>query len=190
MNPADHLRPAADEDVETMRQWRNDPRVRANMYTQHEIGEAEHRAWWERTRASPAHRYFVAMLDGKACGVVGFSHIDPVHGHAFWAFYSAPDAPPGSGSRMEVLALDHAFGPLRLHKLCCEVLAYNQPVLRLHRKFGFDVEGIFREHYATDTGRVDVHRLAIFERDWQQRRGEIIDRLAQRKSRSATAPAR
>ncbi|MBZ8139594.1 UDP-4-amino-4,6-dideoxy-N-acetyl-beta-L-altrosamine N-acetyltransferase [Rubrivivax gelatinosus] len=183
MTPADHLRPVAEDDVETMRLWRNDARVRGNMYTQHEISAQEHQAWWRRTCNNPAHRYCVAMLDGVASGIVAFTSIDTFHGHASWAFYSAPAAPPGTGSRMEFIALDYAFGTLGLHKLHCEVLAYNQPVLRLHKKFGFQVEGVFREQFKTDAGRVDIHRLAILDHEWQQRRGEIEARLNTHKQR-------
>lgn len=41
---------------------------------------------------------------------------------------------------MEYLALEYAFKDMGLHKLFCEVLAFNAPVIKLHQKFGFKIE--------------------------------------------------
>ena len=62
---------------------------------------------------------------------------------------------------MEFLALEHAFNTLKLHKLYCEVFAFNSPVVKLHQKFGFQIEGTFREQRVVDGSYVDVFRLDI-----------------------------
>ena len=163
------LRPIRESELELMRCWRNAPSVRANMYTQHEISEEEHRAWWKVTCERSDRYYFMyESRDGKPCGIVGFNPIAVSDEHAFWAFYAAPDAPSGTGTFMEFLALDHAFDVLRLHKLSCEVLALNSAVIKLHQKFGFVTEGVFRAHCKKDADFCDVHRLAIFSADWRE----------------------
>jgi UDP-4-amino-4,6-dideoxy-N-acetyl-beta-L-altrosamine N-acetyltransferase len=109
------LRSIHEDELELMRSWRNAPSVRANMYTQHEILAEEHRAWWNATRERSDRRYFMYEdRDGKPYGIVGFNPIEASDEHAFWAFYAAPDAPSGTGTFMEFLALDHAFDVLRI----------------------------------------------------------------------------
>lgn len=177
------LRPIREDELELMLSWRNAPSVRANMYTRHEIGLAEHLAWWARIAPRQDLQYFMYQGGGGPSGIVSFTGIDHVNAHAAWAFYAAPSAAKGTGSMMEFLALDHAFGPLALHKLHCEVLAFNTPVVRLHEKFGFKVEGVRREHHRVDDRFVDIIELGILAAEWAAHRPAMaakIESLAQR----------
>jgi len=78
---------------------------------------------------------------------------------------------------MEFLALDYAFDSLGLHKLECEVLAFNTPVIGLHKKFGFTVEGIIRAHHKVDQEFVDVYRLGILNDEWRDHRPKMVSKL-------------
>ena len=106
----------------------------------------------------------------RTAGRVGLSNIvaiDPSHGTAEWGFYiGAEDAPQGSGSVMEFLTLEEAFGPLQIRKLTCEVLAFNERPLKMHRKFGFVQEGVLRAHKLHDGTYEDVVQLALFADEW------------------------
>ena len=156
------LRPLEASDLERVLAWRNHPDVRKNMYTTHEISRAEHHAWWSKVEHDKTKQYFVCVDGDEPLGVVNFVDIHPHNKTATWAFYSGVLDRRGLGSQMETLALDYAFGQLGLEKLSCEVLAFNAPVIRLHKKFGFRVEGVFRRHHAGH----DIYRLAIFKPDW------------------------
>lgn len=171
------LRPIADDEVELILAWRNAPAVRANMYTQHEISLEEHRRWWARIQGAEDQRYLMYESGGKPSGVVAFNRIDRASKNAFWAFYAAPDAAKGVGAKMEFLALEHAFGDLLLHKLQCEVLAFNAPVIKLHGKFGFKEEGVFKEQQKIDDAFVDVHRLGLLSSEWQALRPKMAAKV-------------
>jgi len=160
------LRALEESDLDLVRRWRNRPEVRGNMYTTHEISEDEHRSWYERVKHDPTKRYFIFLADDVPLGVIAFTEIHPRNQTASWAFYAGESAPRGTGSRMELAALDYAFDVLGLEKLWCEVLAFNTGVLDLHRKFGFQQEGVFRSHHVAGSERVDVHRLAILRSEW------------------------
>jgi UDP-4-amino-4,6-dideoxy-N-acetyl-beta-L-altrosamine N-acetyltransferase len=156
-----------DADLNLVLEWRNDPRVRINMYTNHVITAQEHRRWFQTASNDPSKRLLMCVDEsGVAVGVVTFSDIDQHHKRATWAFYSGGGSRRGVGSAMELLALDFAFGDLGLEKLSCEVLSFNMPVVEFHRKHGFRVEGILRAHYTRDGVRHDVYRLAHFRRAW------------------------
>jgi UDP-4-amino-4,6-dideoxy-N-acetyl-beta-L-altrosamine N-acetyltransferase len=179
------LRPIEMNELELMLLWRNSPSVRANMYTRHEISLSEHRAWWEKTGQRTDQRYRMYAFQGNPLGIVAFNGIDKVHRNSSWAFYASPDAPKGTGSRMEWLALEHAFGEMGLHKLHCEVLAFNQPVIKLHQKFGFTVEGIFRGHHLGEDGFVDIYRLGMLASEWGGRSKDLLSKLVQLSNRKS-----
>lgn len=164
------LRDIEDAELELMLSWRNAPSVRENMYTRHEISFAEHLSWWVKTKNDPRHSYFMYESDTVPLGIVGFNNIDSENRNCSWAFYAATDAPRGTGSKMEYLAINYAFDELGLHKLQCEVLAYNEPVVRLHKKFGFSVEGVFKDQHRIKDRYVDIFRLALMRSEWAEHR--------------------
>ncbi|MDR1912636.1 MAG: UDP-4-amino-4,6-dideoxy-N-acetyl-beta-L-altrosamine N-acetyltransferase [Helicobacteraceae bacterium] len=179
------LREIKDDEVECLRVWRNCPEVRKNMYTRHEIGAEEHSAWWQRIKNSKSDIYRIFELNNKAIGVVAFTQIDRVNKNAIWAFYLSSEirGQTGEGVKMEFAAIDFAFQTLELHKLSCEVFAFNKSVISLHKKFGFSIEGIFRENHLYDGVFIDVVRMAIFSSQWHTKRDQMQTRLAKIDSR-------
>jgi UDP-4-amino-4,6-dideoxy-N-acetyl-beta-L-altrosamine N-acetyltransferase len=175
-------------DLDLVLIWRNDPRVRNNMYTNHIITEAEHRSWFGRASIDPSKRLLMCVDESDVpVGVIIFSDIDQVQKRATWAFYSGDSARRGVGSEMERLALDYAFDNLGLKKLNCEVLSFNMPVVAFHRKHGFQVEGIFRAHYSRDGVAHDVYRLALCREAWLEHVRPAVMRTQER-SASAFKP--
>lgn len=171
------LRRMGDDDLARVLAWRNQPAVRRNMYTTHEIAPAEHQAWWLRTRDDPAVRCFIYEDDGVPSGVVAFTRIDPVARTAQWAFYAAGDARRGIGVRMEVAALRHAFGELGLRELGCEVLSHNLRVVQMHEKFGFRVTEVLKGAHRGEEGPLDIYRLVMSADEWRGGLAERAERL-------------
>ncbi|MFB9236709.1 GNAT family N-acetyltransferase [Plantactinospora siamensis] len=139
------LRPATDDDLDAMRQWRNQPPNREVSITSHEITPAEHAAWWSRTRTDPTRRVLIYERDGVPAGVVNFFDLalDGPAPVGSWGFFL--DA-AGLDERRETLpawlevmreAVDHAFDELRLAELRGEVLAGNEVVRQMNRRFRF-----------------------------------------------------
>lgn len=169
-----------DSDRDLILPWRNAPAVRQAVYSHHEIGPDEHRAWFQRMRQDPSARWYLYRDSaGTPQGVVYFTGIDLAQRTAFWGFYAAPDAPPGAGTRMEYDALELAFGELGLHKLNCEVLATNTAVVNLHKKVGFTQEGIFRDQHFDGSRHIDVVRFGLLVGEWEQQRDRLRARVEQ-----------
>lgn len=158
-------------------EWRNRADVRKNMYTSHEITKEEHLAWFDRISKDTTKQYFIFELDSIPCGVIGFVDINIPSKSSSWAFYSGDTSIRGIGSLMEVTALDYAFNELKLEKLYCEVLEFNDTVIKFHKKHGFQQEGIFIKHHFSEGKFWDVHRLAIFKNDWAKCRDELVNRI-------------
>lgn len=78
---------------------------------------------------------------------------------------------------MEVLALDHACYELKLIKLCCEVLAFNTLVIKLHKKFGFKAQDILCDYCKRNESLINVYRLTMLSEDWADNREKIMSKL-------------
>ena len=76
--------------------------------------------------------------------------------------------------------LEHAFDELQLHKLYCEVLAFNTSVIKLHQKVGFNVEGVFRQQHKVNDDFVDIYRLGILAPEWQDHRQAMHEKLIEK----------
>lgn len=181
------LRPVTDDDAPMLLRWRNLPEVARHMYTDHEISPQEHAAWFERIRTRDDVRFWVITTGGVDVGLVNISDIDPRHGTCSWAFYIAEvDARgKGVGSFTEYTILETVFGEMKLRKLSCEVLATNPAVLAMHERFGFVREGCLREQIEKPDGPVDVYRLGMLSREWQQVREQHRKALLENSARTS-----
>jgi len=171
------LREMAKADLETVLAWRNSDAIRVNMYTHQLIDWETHQRWFESASQDPSVEHYMFEYDGEPAGVVSFSQISQDHKRAHWAFYSGRLDIRGLGSKMELLALQHAFENLKLEKLCCEVLDFNESVVKFHKKFGFVEEGRFMKHYWRDGEAHDIHLLAFFKEQWPAVKDKYWDKL-------------
>lgn len=181
------LRPMMTADREMVYAWRNRPEVARYMYTDHTIAPEEHERWFARTLEDPRKRYWIIVHEETDVGLACLTDIDALHRRASWAFYLADSDMRGKalGGFVEYAVLQRAFDEMRLHKLCCEVLASNRTVLALHERFGFRQEGLLRQHIFKGGQFHDVILLAITESEWDATRGQLaalLARIAARRS--------
>lgn len=153
-------------DAKMVLDWRNQDFVRNNMYNNHIIDYDTHIHWFNKMLSSEHCKYFIYEKENVPMGVIGFTDIDKNAQKASWAFYLGSQNFRGAGSEMEQLALDYAFNQLGLHKLSCEVLEFNYPVVEFHQKFGFNVEGIKKQDYYRDGKYYDIYQLALFKDEY------------------------
>jgi UDP-4-amino-4,6-dideoxy-N-acetyl-beta-L-altrosamine N-acetyltransferase len=167
------LRSIEEKDLPMVLEWRNKESVRNNMYTDHVISFEEHRKWFSGLQGRKDQIHLICECSGLTIGVVNFVQINPAFQRAFWGFYLGGEQPPGRGVAMEYVALEFAFTELKLRKLCCEVIAFNEGVLKLHKKFGFQEEGLYRQHIIKQGKVEDVVSLALFASAWQEQKTKL-----------------
>ncbi len=163
-----HIRPASSADLEQMLAWRNQPKVRACMLTQHEISLDEHRQWFERCSKDSSRRLMIVEEGGDPLGFVGFSGVES-GAIATWGFYAAPETAKGTGTKLGLTALEFAFGELLLHKVCGQALAFNEASIRMHQKFGFRQEGVLREQHKINESYHDIICFGLLRDEWNMR---------------------
>jgi len=161
------LRPLREDDLAMLLQWRNAPEVRLYMYTQHKISEAEHLAWFQRSQDNPNHHLLLAEQKKQPFGFVNIQLLNNEAQRGEWGFYLSPFEPKGSGQALGFTALAHAFGVLRLHKLCGEALFSNKRSQRLHERLGFTQESHLRDHHFDGHAYHDVIGYGLLHSEWQ-----------------------
>ncbi len=160
------IRSMAEEDLTMVLAWRNHLEVRRFMFTQHEISLAEHTQWFMRVVQDNTRRLLIVQELGSSIGYVQFSNVER-GGVADWGFYARPDAPKGTGRRLGTLALDHAFGQLKLHKVCGQTIDTNQASIRFHERLGFKREGVLRDHKRMNDRYQTLICFGLLAHEWQ-----------------------
>jgi UDP-4-amino-4,6-dideoxy-N-acetyl-beta-L-altrosamine N-acetyltransferase len=127
-----------ENDLPLVLAWRNSERIRAASFGDREISMDEHRAWFSGATATGRSRSFIFDVDDRPAGVVNFTNIDAVAGTSEWGFYiGEPSAPKGSGAAMGFLALEEAFGSMKLSAITGRTLGRNPASAKYHEKLGF-----------------------------------------------------
>lgn len=164
------LKKIQEEHLEMVRNWRNSPDVSMFMYTNDYITEEDQKKWYGKIKNDPSKKYWVVDLENSYVGVVNIVDIDLRNRRCFWAYYLADSSVRGKGlgKIIELNIIKYVFEVLNLNKLCCEVFAFNEKVVKIHEKFGSKIEGTFRQHIYKDNQFHDIICMAILRDDWNQ----------------------
>ena len=160
------IRSMIEDDLPMVLAWRNHPEVRRYMFTHHEISLAEHTQWFMRAVQDNARRLLIVQEQGSPIGYVQFSNVEP-GGVADWGFYVRPEASKGTGSKLGASALEHAFGQLKLHKVCGQAIDTNQASIRFHERLGFKREGVLRDQKRMNEQYQTLICFGLLAHEWQ-----------------------
>ena len=138
-----NLRPITGADLEDLLRWRNHPKVRRAMVTQHRISREEHFSWWERYRKDKTRHWYIYEEKGKPQAVAYFFDFDAVEKSSWWGFYLCDYSEQNAAGRAPLArrviqsVIHHAAEELKLRRLLCEVFEDNLPARRLYDEQGF-----------------------------------------------------
>jgi RimJ/RimL family protein N-acetyltransferase len=141
------LRPLEERDLPLLVRWRNNPQIAPWFFNRTPLCEARQPAWFALNVALRAGSPFAALTDPRVTiGTIGLTIdwqnqsveleniiIDPAH------------AGKGYATEAERLILDYCWHRLGVRKVTGELFADNTPMMAVHKKFGFQVEGLLRE---------------------------------------------
>lgn len=159
------LRPLIKEDLQLVLSWRNHKKVRTFMLEQAIVSIDNHMRWFESAQSDSARKLLILENEGIPLGFMNLKKLCD-GGVWEWGFYTAPDAPSGTGFVLTNAGLEYAFLVEKAHKVCGRVLAYNDRSLRVHHKVGFTQEGIMRRQHLIDGHWHDIYCFGCLETDW------------------------
>lgn len=137
------LKPLAADDLERVRQWRNDPQIARLMRNQTEISAQQQQRWFAGLTGDPQRAYWVTYFKNEPIGVASLVNIDKAAGTAESGMYIYPQQYRGNIVPFCVaFALnDFAFEHLQLNALQAVVKPDNMPAIRFNEKMGYRATG-------------------------------------------------
>lgn len=158
------------EDLNLIAKWRMKPEVTKYMYTDPVLDMNTQMKWFNNIKNDDKVKYWIIQLDGVKIGLISLTDIDYKNKRCSWAYYIGDTSFRGRGiaTLLECNIYDYVFNVLKLNKLCCEVFAFNEKVIDIHKKFGSEIEGILKEHICKNDNFYDVVTMAITKSKWSE----------------------
>ncbi len=163
------------EDLEMIRLWRNSPDVSMYMYDDSEITPEQQTDWYRRISSDKSCYYWMIYCDKVAVGLAYITDINFLFSSCYWGYYIGDPSKRygGIGAIVEYKIIEYTFNNLELHKLRCEVFAFNLALIQMHEMFGFRREAYYRQHIKKNNKYEDVVGLAILKSEWMCIRDSI-----------------
>lgn len=147
--------------------WRNHISVRSYMYSQHEISVAEHESWYEKCISDLNYHLLIFEYARERIGFVKFAQIENTK-DADWGFYTAPQAPVGTGRHLGYAALRYGFEKLGLLKINGQALNHNERSIKMHLALGFKQTSSKETTYFDGKEYHQIVTFSILRDDWMQ----------------------
>ena len=166
-------------DRASLREWRNDPAVSKWMYTNHEIGEEEHNAWFDAMLADVSKVYWKIVADGVAVGSVFLTGVSSQGSSCEWGMYLADVNARGKGVAQAACALSfrYAFNELAVDFVKCEAVAQNENAIGLYESVGYVRTGVQTNAVKRGDEMLSVVTLELTRDSWNAREPQILQKL-------------
>ncbi len=166
------LRPVSTDDIARSLIWRNDEVVKKNLLSfRLPITKPMEEAWIAKAMNGDADRIVFSIEDSQQThvGFIELNTIDYFNRNANYAIVLGDENARGKGIAKNAteLILDFAFNKLNLHKVCLQVVEYNESAIALYKKIGFSNEGILKEQFFMDGKYHDMICMGIFKDNLQ-----------------------
>jgi RimJ/RimL family protein N-acetyltransferase len=176
-------------DIQRMAEWLNDPDVNAVWYGVGDDGKALHTSYvpdvvlaggsdeWDHAFSDENRTIFsVYSSEGEHIGEGQLAvewplleaRIDLLIGRKdLWHHHFGTSALIG--------LLDHAFGPLGLHRVWVDVPEYNEPGMQMAQHVGFVTEGRLRKTHRKNNEWFDSTVLGLLSEEYPRRRARLME---------------
>jgi len=169
-------------DKASLREWRNDPAVSKWMYTNHEIGEAEHNVWFDAMLADASKVYWKIVADGVAVGAVFLTGVSSQGSSCEWGMYLADVNTRGKGVAQAACALSfrYAFNELAVDAVKCEAVAQNENAIGLYESVGYVRTGIQIDAVKRGNEMLSVVTLELTRKSWNMSESSVLQKLSEK----------
>lgn len=159
------LKKLESNDIEMVRQWRNDPKIASQMLDQTYITSEMQKQWFEKIQSSPHHYCFVACFKGDAIGFCSVTRRKEQN-DAEVGLYIYDDRYRGNivPFCLAFALLDFCFESLNCAGLFARVLNTNTQAIRFNAACGYKVD------HAINT---DLTRYTLNDADYLSSRNKM-----------------
>ncbi len=173
------------DNIEQLRQWRNDPALRRYYREWKDISKDKQTAWYaERgNNTNPNHIYFQIMerkldengepvgLERDLIGCCGLHYIDWRLRSAEFGIFLAKSQGKGFGKESLQMLFDYGFRECALHKIWAEVYNFNNAFGLYKDGLGMKEDGILRHSQFVEGEYCNSTILSVLEDEWFEKHG-------------------
>lgn len=161
------------ENIEQLRQWRNNPSLKKYFREYREISSYMQENWFKNKVIGDSEQVNFEIHDGesnKLIGHCGLYYIEWIHRHAEFGIYIGDDEFRSGGYGSDALRtlVGYGFNDLNLNKIWCEVYD-NNDALQVYEHIGFVYEGKMRQNYFNEGKYWDSHILSMLRSDYEKK---------------------
>jgi RimJ/RimL family protein N-acetyltransferase len=164
------LRPVEEQDLEAIRQLRNDGTTWINLTDPRPLTAADQKTWLDSLNLRSGRFYFVAY--DPLHPFIGLVRMDEYDAQNRSLRVGADVQPElrgkGFGTAIYRTILKYGFDHLNLHRIWLAVLESNIRAIRLYEKQGFLLEGRLREAVFRDGRYVDYLLMSILDMEYRK----------------------
>lgn len=163
------LRKIRKEQLEMIMKWRIKPNITCNLYTDPVLTLEIQKKWFKKINNDSSLRYWIIHYEDTPIGLLWLYGIDQVNKRCEWGYFIGEDDFRGRGlaRTLECNIYDYVFNVMNLNKLHCEVFAFNEKVVSIHKKFGSDIEGVLKQHIYKQGKFFDIVCMGIIAEKWK-----------------------
>ena len=163
------LRSIEQEDLESLRSWRNDPRLRKYFREHKEITKSDQQNWYKKILSDKNQYNFCITVGEKLIGHCGLYYIDWINRSAEFGIYigDLDYRNGGYGSDALRTLIKYGFNDLNLNKIWCEVYKNNK-ALKIYKHIGFKHEGTLRQSYYNEGKYWDSDILSMLKKEYEE----------------------
>jgi RimJ/RimL family protein N-acetyltransferase len=169
------LRAIERRDIESFRQWLNDPEVNQYLLPYIPITEVAEEKWFENMAQSNsgvimAIESYTLGDQRQLIGNCGFHNINWKDRTATFGIFIGNKSfwSNGYGTEAAKLLIEFGFNQLNLHRINSSVVDFNRRSLKMHQKLGFQVEGCRRLNIFKNGKYHDEVILGLLKDEWER----------------------
>jgi len=163
-----NLRKIKKEDLTMIMNWRMAPHITKYMYTDPDLTLEKQKKWFESVSNDQSCLYWIITVDEEDVGLINLYDIDNKNKRCGWAYYIANLDFRGKGiaKQLELNLYRFVFEVLEFNILWCDVFGFNDKVVRLHKIYGSEIEGVLKEHIYKNDEFHDIVKMAVLKSKW------------------------
>ncbi|MQF94081.1 MAG: GNAT family N-acetyltransferase [SAR202 cluster bacterium] len=177
------------EDVQRMAEWLTDPEVNEVWYGVGDDGKPLHSSYTPETVLNGGPEAWSHAFEDENRTVFSIysdndEHIGEAQLHIEWPLLEAQAYlligrkdlwHHHYGTSGLIGLLDHAFGPLALHRVWVDVPEYNEPGMQMAQHVGFVMEGHLRKTHRKNNEWYDSTALGLLSDEYPRRRARLLE---------------
>ncbi len=169
-----YLTTIENEDLEVLRQWRNQPEYRKYFREYREISKHMQETWYQSKVIGDPNTIMFAIKNkatNELLGCCGLCYINWINRHGDLSLYIGWENSYidelGFAQEACRLLFNYGFSELNLNKVWTEIYEFDHKKYKLYHSLGFHDDGLLRQQYFHDGKLWDSYILSLLRKDWK-----------------------